>query len=278
MKLPIVLLCGIAVMAVGIASWLTVQNRDLVYELQQTQIRLESASKRAQEVRRPVELAPRQMDQAAQLPEDQGHEFRRKLWEDADWRGRQFDDAYIRVEARYGRFIQKLVGWSPERVEKLKCLLANNELALMRAAMTGGNEAGGISPGDAIHEAESNNQQQLKRLLGDADYATFDASQKEEPYRDSVASIINAMRPMDAPVNEDTQEAILGAYAQAMQEAIRQTDPVDPQQLSKDQLAGIRKQQTDTFRVLLMNKLTGVMDETRLKAFIEAEIEQDGGH
>jgi hypothetical protein len=184
---------------------------------------------------------------------------------------------YLRVEARYGRFFQKLVGWPPDRLEALKRQLANNDLALMRVAMMGADDPDGRSVGNAIRDAEVNNQQQLRKILGDADYASFDASQKIEPYRASISSIINAMRAKGAQVNEDTGETILSAYATAMQEAVHQADPVDPKQLSQDQFAALRKKQADSFRVILMNKLSGVLDEAQLRVFMETEIEQDGG-
>jgi hypothetical protein len=200
-----------------------------------------------------------------------------KLWDDADWRADRFNEAYLRVEARYGRFFQTLVGWSPERLEALKRQLANNDLALMRASMLETYDSQGKATGDAVHQAEIGNEQQLKESLGDADYAAFDDLRKMDTYRESVSAIANSMRSKNVQVSNDMEESILRAYASAIQEAAQQASPVDIRQLNHDQLTALKEQQTNAFRILLFNRLSGVLNEKQISAFMEAEMEQEGG-
>lgn len=270
--------------ALGIAAWLAITNRHLSAKLDRARADLDSAGRlldaARQSARRGAEPEHAQAARAQSHAPATSPALRAsmaRLWDDSDWRAHRFDEAYLGVEARYGRFFQKLAGWSPERLEALKRQLANNELELLRAAMLGASDTDPKAAGDALRSAEARNRQQLQESLGEADYATFDASAKMEPYRESVGSIVNAMRAKNAQISGDAEESILGAYATAMQEAVRQGGPVDPRQLSEGPFADLKRRQADAFRIILMKKLSGVLDERQLRVFMEAEIEQGGG-
>lgn len=267
---------ALAAATLAALGWLAVENHRLERELARTQAGLKSVSVQLQTARFRADSNSLQERAAAGPAPGEARAARVRLWDDPVWRARQFDEAYLRVEARYGRFFQKLAGWSPDRLEALKRQLANNDLALMRAAMLA-DDSDGKFAGDAVRNAEAGNQQQLRELLGETGYAWFDASQKAEPYRESVGSIVDAMRAKSSPLSEDKQESVLGAYAAAMQEAAAQAAPVDPRQLTQDQLAALKRQQTEAFRARLMDKLSGVLDEAQLQVFMETEIEQEGG-
>ncbi len=283
MRTKILVQTGLLVAALGIAAWLAIENRRIGLELERTRKRAESGAgplkasrrpaRRGAELENAVAAAPNQAPGTSATP---GPSMAR-LWDDPNWRADRFNEAYLQVEARFGRFFQKLAGWPPERLEALKRQLADNDLALMRAAMTGAENPDPTAVGEALRAAEARNQQQLKEILGEAGYAEFDASQKTEPYRESVGSIVNTMRSQNAHVSDEAEESILGAYAAAIQEAACQAAPVDPRQLSEDQLSALRRQQKDAFRLILMNKLSGVLEGEQLRAFMEAEIEQEGG-
>jgi hypothetical protein len=284
MKSRILVSAGLLVAALGIAAWLAIENHHLSTELDRAQIKLNSTARRLQAARQSVRrdaepgraMAVKALNQApATSPAPRASMA--KLWDDPDWRADRFNEAYLRVEARYGRFFQTLVGWSPERLEALKRQLANNDLALMRAGMLETYDSDGKATGDAVHQTEIGNEQQLKESLGDADYAAFDGLRKMDTYRESVSAIANSMRSKNVQVSNDMEESILRAYASAIQEAAQQASPIDIRQLNHDQLAALKGQQTNAFRILLLNRLSGVLNEKQISVFMEAEIEQEGG-
>lgn len=204
----------------------------------------------------------------------------RKLRDDPTWRAQRFNIAIIQVEARYGRFFGSLVGWSPERIEALKRQMASGDVALEQAALPQtlpitDEEQNAISA--AMDATTAENARQLKDSLGDADYARFDASDKAQPYRDSVDSIANAMRSKNIQVSADLEESILGAYSNAVLEAAAKAEPVDMQSLSEAERSALRQKQQSAFRTVLLGKMSTVLDEQQLSVFLESELEQSGG-
>ena len=278
-----------AVLAMG--TWLMLENRHLAAELRQTQRALQATKPQREPGNQPagpqVAQSPALVQASASSNADPGAQPNQNpvqalkmLWDNPVWRANRFNEAILHVEAKYGRFFSAHPDWSTEKVESLKRLLANGELAIERAALPQaypGTESDRAVAAEALRVAIENSQQQLGATLGDADYAKFDAAEKMEPYRESVGAITNAMRSKNISINGEMEESILSAYSAAIQEAAHRAEPVDFKSLSETQRAALKKQQLDAFHTLLVQKMSGVLDEKQLNAFLETELEQSGG-
>lgn len=182
----------------------------------------------------------------------------------------------MRVEVKFGRALQKLKGWSPERIEALKRQLANDELALMRSSMPdipASNDQERKAVADSIQETAAHNLEQLRESMGDPDFTVFETAQKIEPYRDYMASVVNAMRANSIEVNGDMEESMLSAYASAVEQAAKQAGSVDFSNLDESQQAQLKSLQNQAFQSILVKQLSAILSEDQVRAFMIASAE-----
>ncbi|MFA5262878.1 MAG: hypothetical protein WC378_03565 [Opitutaceae bacterium] len=276
-----------AISCLGALFWLGYQNQRLNDDLGRTQAVL-NASKRESEAHKRFmseHSEPARATNPAPLPSSpltasaaRTAYVKPKI--DAAWRAARVSETILRVEAKYGRFLLKLIDWPPEKLEALKRDLALNEVAILEAILTIGkpaSEAGLNALQQTVRDLAAKNQELLKESLGEVDYSKLDAAEKMEPYRKAIDPIANAMRSKGVDVTEELGNSILAAYVAATQDAAREATPVDPKTLSPEEFAALKKQQTEAFRVRLLNKMSGVLDAKQLQIFMETVIEQSGG-
>jgi hypothetical protein len=265
-------------LAIGFAIVIALRDRQLVAEIARNDSELHKTSEG--DVRRKLATRSAVGTVAADNQNVVYATSFEKLWSDPSWREARFKEAYVRVESQDGRALQKLVGWSPERLEALKRQLANADLSVMHAAMPD------IAPvTDAERKAVSDNiravtetyQEQLRQTMGDADYSVFNAAQQMEPYRQSVDEAANAMRANNVQVNSDMEESMLAAYSGAAQEAAVQNSATNSAQLDDAQRAALKEQQDQAFHLILMKRMSAVLNETQLQVFMAATVEREGG-
>jgi hypothetical protein len=114
--------------------------------------------------------------------------------------------------------------------------------------------------------------------LGDEDYTrlvSFDAS---ETYRGSVDFIANAMRSKGVEIGRDLEETILGMYASAIQDPTTQGGAVDLSALSDAQRTDLKNQQMAAFRVNLLRRMSGVLDERQWSKSMATELKRSSSN
>jgi hypothetical protein len=198
-------------------------------------------------------------------------------WDDPIWRSARFNEAMLRVEVRYGRFFQRLKDWSPERIESLKRQFANGELALMSAALptdSRASEAERKLASDAVLQTIHENEAELQSTLGEDDYAKLELFENNEASRQSVASIANAMRSKGMEIGGDLEESMLSAYSNAIREAAGNASSANPNLLTAEQGAELKREQTKAFGVQLLKNISGVLNDQQVTVFMETELEQ----
>ncbi len=195
---------------------------------------------------------------------------------DSAWRNARFNEAILRVEARYGRLFSRLKDWSPEQREALKRLLADNELRLILSLQSDAplTPAGIQTRFDALSQTRTENDLRLREMMGEQDYAKLDSFERERASLESVSTIANAMRSNGVDVSGDLEDSLLKSYAAAMQDATREASKVDIRALKPEQLADLTQQQHRAFQLILLKRMSGVLEGKQLDAFMAAVIEQ----
>jgi hypothetical protein len=199
---------------------------------------------------------------------------RERLWTDDKWRAARYSEAYLHIEATFGKFFQAL-RWPPERIESLKRQMADNQLAVIHAALFEDYDSTGKEVGSSIRDAQIDGAQQMQAVLGPDNYEAYSHFQTMETCKDPVSAIANAMRSQGLEISDELESSLLGTYASATQEAAKQASSDDIIGLDDKQIAALRDQQTNAFRVLLMAKASKLLDQHQLDAFMSVEIEQD---
>ena len=275
------LIVSVGVVAFGCLGWLVVQNRRLSADHERDQFKRSTTAQNAHgnHESRQHEAGEGQKVTSTNSPQAQDSgSFVGLPWKDSAWRAARFDEAYFRVEAEHGRFFQKLVGWSPERIEALKRQLAYNSLTIMQAA-TQSDGTDGNTVGEAIQSADEKNKQQLRETLGEKHYTAFEESKRIETYRQSIGIIVNAMRSNSIQISADKEESILTAYAEAIKTAAQNLSPGDNDisKLGPDELAALKKKQMAAFNHVLFEKMSAVFDENQMNTFMQAALEHQNG-
>ncbi len=196
---------------------------------------------------------------------------------DPAWRAARFNEAILRIEAKYGRLFSRLNDWSPERRAALKRLMAENELDLMQSMQSSDapfTPAGMQTRMDALAKASNENTRRVREMMGETDYAKLDSFEQERSSSESISSITNAMRSNGTDVSGALEESILTSYATALQEAAQQGSATDTRSLTSEQLADLKRQQLHAFHLILLKRMSGVLDEKQLNAFMASLIEQ----
>ena len=200
-------------------------------------------------------------------------------WSDPVWRGNRFNAAIIRIESQYGRFFLGIKA-TPEKKEAIKEQMAQNQMLLMELAEP---KAGPVTDaerkavGDAVLETLKSNKASLKASLGEEDYSALQRFNSTEAYRSSVDSITNAMRSKGIDVGGDLEETVLNEYTAATNDRSGEPsmpDPVGSSTLSQEQQPGLKSQQMQSFRIRLQKRMSAVLNDQQLSAFMESEMEQ----
>jgi hypothetical protein len=269
----------LALLSVGLA-WLLAENRALHARLQEN----ERNSAPRPLMRRETRLVapavqPGQTETVEQTAAAVMSAQIRDRWANPDWRAARFDEAYLQVEARYGRFFQHLQGWSPERVEALKRQLADQSVAMLRVATTTFPADGATaSLGEAINQVRANNEVQLKATLTDEEYRDYEETERMETNRETVSNIMNTLRARGVVLDPVQEEAVLRTYANTLHEFATGASASPLPQVPRDQAADAHSQQIEAFNGGLMRQMSTVLTETQLKSFMEAYLEQQGGN
>lgn len=190
---------------------------------------------------------------------------------------KQFDRAFLDVELKYGRAILKLKGWTPNRLEELKRKLAAQEVAMMNVSIPDKvpvTDTERSAFASSLRSAYASSQDELRQYMGDSDYANFSAATAIETYRPDVSAAVNAMRSNGLAIDNDTEEAVLFAYSQGIQEAASQNAKIIVADLSDDEKVEIKAQQERTLNLALMKKVGAVLDEHQTQEFMYAILER----
>jgi hypothetical protein len=286
MKTPTLLLTLLVAAGGGLALWLTRENANLRTEI----ARLREAPPPPRPVEEPaparpvVESAPPSAHAptpaAAPLSDGGGRALfdLKKRWRDPAWRAQRFNEAILRVERKYGRLFQRLGPLPPEKLEALKRQLAEGELTMAEAALPDKlpvDETEGVARRQAMQQAAAENDRQLQALLDDAGYANYEAFEKSQAYREAVSPLANAMRSSGVAVDEALEERMLDAYATAFRNASARAASADPTGLDEAGRAALKKSQMEALHLELMRQFSGVLNETQLNAFMQAQLESE---
>jgi len=287
MKIPTLLLALLVAAGGGLALWLTRENANLRTEI----ARLREAPPPPRPVTEPVparagvEPAPAPSAHAPTPPAATSSDGAgqalfdlKKRWRDPAWRAQRFNEAILRVERKYGRLFQRLGPLPPEKLEALKRQLAEGELTMAEAALPDKlpvDETEGAVRRQAMQQAAAENDRRLQALLDDADYANYEAFERSQAYREAVSPLANAMRSSGVAVDEALEERMLDAYATAFRNASARAASADPTGLDEAGRAALKKSQMEALHLELMRQLSGVLNETQLDAFMQAQLESE---
>jgi hypothetical protein len=263
-----------------VLGWAWLANRQLTEELREAQaaLRVERVQRKA----RATALEPSTRAPARGVGEAlESSATPLKLWSTPEERAAQFDQTVLETERRYGRFfIEHAHDWPPEKAEALKRQLALHQMAVMRALMP---KRFPVTSADReAHEQEvlrlrTENEQELRRLLGENDYADLDAFEKASVHRETVSGLTNAMRARGVAVSAESEQVILSAYAMAIEQAAAAVQGVDPSRLTDAERAAFRSAQRDAVQRQLLRELSGSLEAQQLNALLESHLEQEGG-
>jgi hypothetical protein len=192
-------------------------------------------------------------------------------------RGHRLDEFILRVEGKYGQLFSRLKNWPPERREALKHRLAENELGLIRIMQA--SDAPLTPEGvqirtDALMKAVNENTRLLREMMGEADYEKLDSFERERSSKEPISTITNAMRANGVDVSGNLEASILTTYAIALNEAAAQASKVDPSSLSSTELEDLKLRQRHAFQLILLRRMSAVLDDTQLNAFMASLLDQ----
>ena len=192
--------------------------------------------------------------------------------------------ARAHVEQTKGRLFQRLKKNPPEKLDRLKTLLAETELATNVAALPSRVDPSAAEVrqiNDTVTRIQAEGDSRVKALLGPDDYANYAAYQKSETYRDTIEQVTNIMRSRGAAITDDQQEAVLDAYAEAMyaaaQDSAGDSTAADYATMTDAQRQALRLRQLARFDQYLADKAAGVLDPANFKLFMESQYVQESG-
>jgi hypothetical protein len=271
-----------SVVAVAIAAVviLVVANQRLRSELAVARSRLDSTRRSSgvtatgsgqAEASAKITTQPDPAKPVADAPRQDMSELRAK-WKDPSWRAARFNEAYIRVEQQYGRLLSRLPHLTAEKREQLISQLANNELNLAEASMPVAlpmTEAESKQQADALQQAIKENEERVREVLDDSQFAAYETAVKADPYQGAVESLTNSMRANGLQINEDQQSKVLEAYAASCR-VLAETPTTDGVPAGSEQDRQLRRA---AFQKELMRRLSGVLNEQQINALLQAEME-----
>lgn len=282
----------LAVTAIGTAGWLGYTNLCLRKKLEETSTDHRGAQAAARAVafqrKHDAILGPARESQV--IPPDSGAAPAqvdglaeiKKLWQDPAWRADRFSAEVIRVERKYGKFLQYLQGrLTPAQVEDLKRQLAANDLAMQMALLpesSSPSEAEMQAMGATAQRTAAENKERLRASLGDEGFDKFEAFEQSLAYQESVASTVNAMRSNGLPVDDRLEDAILNGYTTAIRGAAAAASvtgsAADLSRMTAVQKLELKKKQISDFNLRIASEMSKVLDQKQLQAFMEAQFEQ----
>ncbi len=200
-------------------------------------------------------------------------EAMRKAARDPNWRSARYNESYLRIEARYGRFLLRSK-WTPERKEQFKALLANNDVAVFQAALEESYDSDGKAIGSLIADTRTECEARLKAAMDSEEMQAFKQCQVEDNYQSPVADLTNAMRAQGIEISNDLEQTLLSAYASAAIEASMQNGAANVVGLGDQELAVLKAAQAATFHTILLTHISPILNEEQANAFIAAEVER----
>jgi hypothetical protein len=129
--------------------------------------------------------------------------------------------ARIQVEMKYARLFRRLTDLEPEKVEKLKTILVEQDLNQMIASLPTDSELVSDQPTQVSQRLEANrsaSDEQIKNLVGSDDYASYTTYMDSRAYEQTVGQIVNIIQSRGVAVGDEQQQAILDAYGSAMKQ------------------------------------------------------------
>ena len=192
--------------------------------------------------------------------------------------------AKLNIEQTYGRLFQRLRNLPPETLDRLKTVLAENQLTMERGLLPDrfpADETAAKAAHDNLERIRKEGDEQVRAVLGDEGYAQYDLSRKAEPYRQSSEQVANIMRARGANVTEDMQERILDGYTRALVAAAeisaKDTTPEAFQALSDSARQELRSKQQARFDETLASTMSQILGPEEYKLFMESQFAQDIG-
>jgi hypothetical protein len=82
------------------------------------------------------------------------------------------------------------------------------------------------------------------------------------------------MRANGVDVSGNLEAPILTTYAIALNEAAAQASKVDPSSLSSTELEDLKLRQRHAFQLILLRRMSAVLDDTQLNAFMASLLDQ----
>ncbi|MDD2765569.1 MAG: hypothetical protein PHE83_16525 [Opitutaceae bacterium] len=287
MKRPAFYLCLLAVGMAGVVAWTIYRppssgndsskiSRDLSRS-ESTQEAPRARESPAKVVSKSASAVPAQVNEK----DDILNALKRRL-DDSNQRGIRLRRAKAHVEQSKGRLFQRLRNVPPEKLDQLKVILAETELAMERGALpTSANsaEAEAAEINDTLKRIQADSDHQVQALLDADDYAIYAAYQGSNAYRNTIEQVTNVMRARGSAVSDDLQEAILDGYAGAIAAAAKDSandiTPAAFRSLSKEQQNALRQQQLARFDGILAASMVNILSPAEYQLFMDAQFTQE---
>ncbi|HEY8993490.1 MAG TPA: hypothetical protein VIM71_02295 [Lacunisphaera sp.] len=190
--------------------------------------------------------------------------------------------AKLNIEQTHGRIFQRLRNLPPEILDRLKLVLAENQLAMERGALPDRfpvDDSAAEAANENLSRIAKEGDEQVRALLGDEGYAQYSLSRQAEPYRESIEQVTNIMRARGAEVTEDMQERILDSYTRALVAAAKisanDMTPAAFRALSESARQELRLKQQLRFDEILASTMSATLSPTEYTLFMDAQFAQD---
>lgn len=271
--------CSLAVIA-----WLVSQNLSLRHRLQASEIAAATSatdSSQSSPGAQPVPVTSSEQATAFSSKRNASASFTlAKLLSDPEFRKSSIQKNVTSIEERFGRFFLNARDVSPEKLEAIKLLLAEQSFDLGQVAMPQSSpesESEAATRLQRMREMENSHAKALKEAMGDALYSQFQQNQATESFRGTVTGLANAVRARGFEVSGEDENNILAAYVSAM---ARATDRAVQEDASLTQLDGtqrnaLRERQTHRIQIEITHALSKVLEGDRLNAFLAAKVSRD---
>ena len=295
MKPPRGTILLLALAATGCAAWLAWENFGLRQKIAELDAALVAARRGSPRTTTALREATTTEGNAAAVPENadtvdatrppaNGSNFSavRALWADPQFRSGSIQRAVTEFEERYGRFFGGLTDTPPAQIEAIKLLLATHSVDLAQAFVPGNDHESAEESAARmaqLTQLDRDHQEQLRAAMGAGPFAKFQDFQRTYAYRDTVGAIANGMRARGFAVQEDLQERILGAYADAVAHAAdvaqREDAGLDPAHMTPEERRRLHHRQMERMQLSLTKKMSGILDGPGLASFIDAQLSRE---
>jgi hypothetical protein len=197
-------------------------------------------------------------------------------------RANHLQRARLQVEIKNGRLFQRLAKLEPEKLEKLKTILAEQDVNQRLAALPTDAKLGSdqtVQIPQRLEAARVAADDSVKNLLSADDYARYAAYTDSQAYVETVDQIANVMRSRGVAVGDEQQQAILDAYGSAMKQLgnaiATESNPGNGQPAQASASGDQRLRDMTRFDQHLADAMSKALPHDLFKQFMDAQYAQE---